>query len=434
MLNVLGIIILLVLIGLSIGLHEIGHLLPAKKFGVKVIDYAIGFGPTVFKRKRGETEYHLKLIPLGGYIRMIGMYPPAKADKPARAGRFADLIEQARQTSAEEVLPGEESRTFYRLPVRKRLVIMLGGPLMNLGLAAILFAIVLSVIGVTVASNSIGRLIPCVPTQSDPSGAGSIAGCGDAPVSPAVAAGLKVGDTIVSIDGVATPTYADVAANLRTHKIGDEISLNVENAAGNRTVNVVMADAVVEQFDQQGNPLGTFEHRPLVGFVPAAKLEPLAMSEVPGLMWDMTVMSVKALMTFPQKLYQLGQNLVTGQERDPNGPISVVGVSRLSGEVVASDLEWQMKAQEILGMAASLNLFLFLFNLVPLLPLDGGHVAAGIVEGVRARWARLRKKPDPGPIDVARALPLTYFFSAILLFSGVLVIVADLVAPISLGY
>lgn len=434
MLAGLGVITLLLLIGVSIGLHEIGHLVPAKKFGVKVIDYAIGFGPTVFKRRRGETEYHIKLIPLGGFIRMIGMYPPAREGQPVRSGRFADLVEQARETSAEEIGPGEESRTFYRLPVRKRLVIMCGGPLMNLGLAALLFTIVFSVIGVGAASNRIGQLIPCVPTQAEPTGAGSIAGCGDASVSPAVAAGLKVGDTIVSVDGVKTPTYADVSTALRKHSIGDTVTLEIQNSAGTKTHLVTMADAVVEQYDESGKALGTFEHRPLIGFIPAAELKPLPISDVPGLMWDMSVNAGKALLVFPQKLYQLGHNLFTGQERDPNGPISVVGVSRLSGEVVASDLEWTMKVQEILGMAASLNLFLFLFNLVPLLPLDGGHAAAAIAEAVRRQWARLRKKADPGPIDVARALPLTYFVSALLLLSGLLVIVADIVAPISLGY
>ena len=139
-LEVLGWLIFLVGIGFSIGLHEIGHLLPAKAFGVKVTQYMVGFGPTIWSRHKGETEYGVKAIPLGGYIRMIGMYPPAPGADPtmlraSTTGRFATLIDDARQQSLEEVTPDAVDRVFYKLPVRKRIVVMLGGPTMNLVLA-----------------------------------------------------------------------------------------------------------------------------------------------------------------------------------------------------------------------------------------------------------------------------------------------------------
>ena len=175
MLELLGILIFVVVIGLSIALHEWGHLWPAKRFGVKVTDYMIGFGPTLWSRTRGETRYGIKAIPVGGYIRMIGMLPPPK-DAPegtARTmstGRLALLVEDARRQSLEEIAPGDENRVFYKLPVHKRVIIMLGGPFMNLLLAFFLFAAVLVGIGVAQPSLTVSAVVPCVPTVDAPSG------------------------------------------------------------------------------------------------------------------------------------------------------------------------------------------------------------------------------------------------------------------------
>src|SRR5690606_31433280 len=134
----------IVLVGLmvSIGLHEVGHLVPAKRFGVRVGQYMIGFGRTVFSRRVGETEYGLKLIPLGGYISMAGMFPPERrGGKPrtASTGFFDTLVQDARTAAHEGIPAGQEDRVFYRLPVLKRIVIMLGGPFMNLVLAFVFF-------------------------------------------------------------------------------------------------------------------------------------------------------------------------------------------------------------------------------------------------------------------------------------------------------
>ena len=148
----LGWVIFLLGVGLSIGLHEIGHLVPAKAFGVKVTQYMVGFGPTAWARRKGETEYGVKWIPLGGYIRMIGMYPPAKGADPTQlrastTGRWTTLVEDARKQSMDEIAPEDADRVFYKLPVRQRIVVMLGGPTMNLVLAFFLFTLALSVLG-----------------------------------------------------------------------------------------------------------------------------------------------------------------------------------------------------------------------------------------------------------------------------------------------
>ena len=152
MLFVLGVLVVVIGVALSIALHEIGHLVPAKKFGVKVTQYMVGFGPTIWSRRRGETEYGIKAIPLGGYVRMIGMLPPRPGDAPGElrtlsTGRFSQMVDQARADSMEEVRPGDEDRVFYKLSPGKKIIIMLGGPIMNLVIAAVLLTGVITIYG-----------------------------------------------------------------------------------------------------------------------------------------------------------------------------------------------------------------------------------------------------------------------------------------------
>ncbi|HET8779285.1 MAG TPA: site-2 protease family protein, partial [Agromyces sp.] len=154
---ILGVVIIALGLAVSIGLHEIGHLVPAKLFKVKVTQYMIGFGPTVWSKRKGETEYGVKAIPLGGYISMIGMFPPAKGEqaKADSTGFFRGLVQDARDSSTESITDGDEHRAFYRLPVWKRIVVMLGGPLMNLVLAVVLFGVLLMGLGIAQPSTTI---------------------------------------------------------------------------------------------------------------------------------------------------------------------------------------------------------------------------------------------------------------------------------------
>ncbi|MET0481115.1 MAG: site-2 protease family protein, partial [Mycetocola sp.] len=214
LLYILGVLIILIGVAVSIGLHEIGHLVPAKLFGVKVTQYMIGFGKTIWSRKRGETEYGLKAIPLGGYISMIGMYPPGKdgATRSSSTGFFQTLVQDARSASAETVGDGDENRTFYNLPVWKRIIIMLGGPTMNLLLAVVLVAIVLMGFGTPQSTPTLASVSQCVlPATSEKTSCEA----GD-PLAPGAAAGLQPGDTILSIDGTKIATWADATAIIRT--------------------------------------------------------------------------------------------------------------------------------------------------------------------------------------------------------------------------
>ena len=437
MLEFVGILLFALVIGLSIALHELGHLLPAKAFGVKVTEYMIGFGPKVWSKTVGETRYGLKLIPLGGYIRMIGMIPPARAGESAgqRGGRFAEMIADARRASLEEVGPGDDDRVFYRLPVRKRIVIMMGGPTMNLVMAFVLFAVVLVGIGLPQPSMRVAALVPCTPSLVHPTGEPLPSGnCpeGTAP-APGVAAGLAVDDAITAVDGRPATSWNEVTDWIWAHP-GTQVTVTVDRAGTAVDVPVTVASIDRPVLDDAGNATDQTVPSGFIGIRPAFEYVPQSWSSVPAYMWDLTQQSVQALIGLPISVFELvSQTLIGGQDRPVNGPVSVVGVSRLGGEIAAMDEPLAAKAATFLGLAASLNLFLFLFNLLPVVPLDGGHVVSALYEALRRSWAKMRHRPDPGPVDTARLLPLTYAVAAVLIAMGLIVIWADLVKPISFG-
>ncbi|MGA0209624.1 MAG: M50 family metallopeptidase [Candidatus Nanopelagicales bacterium] len=439
-LEIVGITLFVLLIGASIALHEIGHLVPAKKFGVRVTDYMVGFGPTVWSKVRGETRYGIKAFPVGGYIRMIGMLPPGKDDPEGTArsmstGRFAAMVAQARQQSLEEIRPGDENRVFYKLPVRKRVVIMLGGPFMNLFLAFVLFGIVLVGIGLPAPTSAVNSIVPCTPTVAAPSGDPLPSGeCPSGTVpTPAAAAGLQPGDVIVSVGPIASSSWDDITSWIRANP-GRSTDVVVLRDGGQVTLPLVVADVERPVFDELGEPTGAVEQVGFLGVSPVFEYQAEPISAVPAYMWDLTYRSAAALISLPIRVYELvDETLIGGGERSLDSPVSVVGASRLGGEVAAMERPLESKIAIFLGLAASLNLFLFLFNLLPILPLDGGHVAGALYESVRRFIARVRGKPDPGPVDTAKLLPVAYVVAGVLLAVGVVVIWADLVRPITLG-
>lgn len=440
MLEVVGILLFALLIGLSIALHEVGHLVPAKKFGLRVPDYMVGFGPTIWSKVRGETRYGIKAIPLGGYIRMVGMLPPAKDNPDGRSrsmstGRFATLVAQAREASFDEMLPGDETRLFYKLPVHKRVIIMLGGPFMNLFLAFFLFAIVLVGIGLPQPSLTVAAVVPCTPTVLQPTGDSSPSGiCPEGTVAtPAAMAGLQAGDVVVSVGNQSATTWESVTDWIMVNP-NVETTLVVNRGEGQVSLPLAVAEVTRPVYDENGAETGESQTVGFLGLRPTFEYVRQPITAVPSFMWDITVRSVEALISLPVRLYELvTETLIGGQERAMDGPVSVVGASRLGGEIASMDSPITSKVATFLGLAASLNLFLFLFNLIPVLPLDGGHVAGALYEGTKRKWARFKGKPDPGPVDTARLLPVAYVVAGVLLAMGVIVIWADFVKPISLG-
>ncbi len=430
--NVTGILIFILLIFLSIGLHEFGHFATAKHYGAKVTEFMIGFGPALVSKVKGETRYGVKAIPVGGYVRIVGMYPPGRPDRAEPGGRFGHMVEEARRQSLAEVEPGDENRVFYRLPVHQRCAVMLAGPFMNLILAIVLFGIMLVGVGLPQPTAQLDSVVACVPTVANPQGATAADGtCPDGTASAAAAAGFLPGDTITAIAGTPITQWTDVATALAAASGPTEVTVLRDGAEVTRTVPLRAVPYPV--FDDQGQPTGATTTRTFLGIRPAVDYVGLPVTAVPGYMWDISAQSVAALATMPQRLYGLGVTMATNGERSMESPVSVVGVTRLGGEIAAADEPFDAKIGSFLGLAASLNLFLFLFNLLPILPLDGGHVAAALYEGARRKWASWRDRPDPGPVDTARLLPLTYSVAIMLIAVGALVIWADIVKPITLG-
>lgn len=431
MLSTVGIVAFVFVIIFSIGWHELGHLLAAKKFGVKVTQYMVGFGPTLWSKRKGETEYGVKAVPLGGYIKMIGMFPPGPDGKvkSSSTGRIGLLIDEARKQSQEEVItPADEEHVFYRLPARQKVIVMLAGPVMNLILAFILFAIFLVGFGTPTSNLTASRVSPCLPTATSASG-----DCGPGSVrSPSAAAGLQVGDTVTAFNGRPVESWNAFSTAIRNSPAGPAtvtVERNGQVVVLNTNVEVINR-AVIKDDEVTGEmaPQGFF------GMTPTRVLERQSIWAVPGRMWDLTTRTAAAIAAVPSKMVGVGQAAFSGEERDRDGPIGPVGVTRISGEVAAADdVPASWKVAQLLAIAAALNLSLFLFNLIPLLPLDGGHVAGALWEGIRRKLAKWRHKPDPGYVDVARALPVAYAVAFLFVGMTVLLMYADVVNPIRLG-
>ncbi|RYB95429.1 RIP metalloprotease [Nocardioides oleivorans] len=441
----LGVVTFVVAILVSIGLHEFGHLVPAKKFGCKVPQWFIGFGPTVWSKQIGETEYGVKAIPLGGYVKIVGMLPPGAEDlveettydedgepvhriRRSNTGMFTQLISDARAAEWEYVKQHDTDRLFYRLTWWKKVIVMAGGPTVNLAIAFALFVLLFATYG-NPRDEVVEPTVAAVPSCVIPAEETGRACTADDPVTPAKEAGIEPGDEILSFNGTPFRDWDSFQDLIRDNADGDAL---IEVRRGDQTLTletnttVTLRQTSVE--DQTLTEVG------FLGVQPETRFETGGPIYTIDQMGTMTVETVQALAQLPVKVYEVGRAIVGLQERDPESPVSIVGGGRFAGEAAASDaFPLTEKLVTLLFLIASFNFFIGMFNFVPLLPLDGGHIAGALYEGLKRGVARLRGRPDPGHVDVAKLLPIAYVVGLAMLVMGVVLIVADIVVPLRIS-
>ncbi|MBT2442832.1 site-2 protease family protein [Streptomyces sp. ISL-36] len=430
LLYVLGLVLFALGLLVSIAWHELGHLSTAKLFGIRVPQYMVGFGPTVWSKRKGETEYGIKAIPAGGYIRMIGMFPPGKDGRiEARStSPWRAMIEDAREASFEELQPGDEKRLFYTRKPWKRVIVMFAGPFMNLVLAVALFFGSMMLLGIEGPTTKVGGVQKCVIKLSE-----KREKCADTdPVSPAHAAGLKEGDKIVAFNGTPVNDWNNLSAHIRA-TIGPA-TITVERGGERVDLHPTLVTNKVEKKDADGDvvrPL-TYVDAGYLGFAPKPEVMPLSFGETSDRMGEQLKAGAASVVALPGKIPDLWDATFGDGERKQDSPVGVVGAARITGELMTIDAPPQTILVMFMNLLVMFNVSLFLFNMLPLLPLDGGHIAGALWESVRRNVARIFRRPDPGPFDVAKLMPAAYVVAGVFVCFTLLVLAADIVNPVKL--
>jgi membrane-associated protease RseP (regulator of RpoE activity) len=380
--QLLGILAFIFALLFSVMVHEFGHYLTARRFGMRVSEFFLGFGKRIWSRQRGETEFGIKAIPAGGYCRIEGMTPD------------------------DEMPEGESHRAFYLASSAKKLIVLGAGSFLHFVLGYLLLLLLLAGVGVN-------QVLPVIDTV--------------AANSAAADAGFQKGDEIIAIDGDRSTDWQDQLDKIRNSK-GRDLTFIINRDGVEQQI--IAAPRMTDIDDGTSryvlgiiNEFGTKRLDPATSVTSAAKLT-----------WSFTTASAKALVQLPTKIPALWGQTFGGEKRDENGLVGIVGVARVSGQAAASgELTTSERFGTFLLIVASLNIFVGLFNLLPILPLDGGHMAVAIADEIRAFIARLRGRPRPAGIDVKVLTPVTTVVFVILALLTVLLLIADIFNPISLN-
>jgi len=395
--DALGWLIFLVALLVSVMLHETGHFVTAKRFGMKCTRYFVGFGPTIWSFWRGETEYGIKALPVGGFVKIVGM------------------------TSMDDVDPEDEERSFRRAPGWQRLIVLAAGSFMHFVLAAVLiFGLALAIGIANVNTTQLGTVATCVPANQQAIASG-IACPSGAAKSPALLAGLRVGDQVTSFNGTAVANWTELSNAILQVKPGTPVTLTVSRNGHPVTLHTALTNVP--------------KHGTYFGIAPTTVFQrqsPLAAVRYVGTSFSQVVSgSVSALAQLPAAVPHLfSQNR---SSTAAGNVTSVVGAAQMTGQAVAADVGWKSKVSFVLLLVASLNIFVGVFNLLPLLPMDGGHIAVVIWERIKALFARLRHRPDPGLVDYRKLVPLSFSIFLVLVVFGMMLILADIVNPVNIG-
>jgi membrane-associated protease RseP (regulator of RpoE activity) len=392
--DAIGVIIFVVALLVSVMLHETGHFVVAKRFGMKVTRYFVGFGPTLWSTWRGETEYGIKVLPFGGFVKIVGMHSLDDPDDP-----------------------DDEARAFRSHPAWQRILVLLAGSAMHFLLALILvFGLALTV-GIAYGNTQVGTLSSCVPVSLNAYDNGSCTGS-HVP-SPAKVAGLRLGDVVTAVDGHPVTNFNQLTDEIRPLPAGTPVTITVRRDS--KLVNLHTKVAHIP--GRSGSYLGV-AYSGYVFQIPS----PLGAIEYSGTTFGQVLVgSAQAAAQLPGELHNL-----FNKNRSKTGVVGVVGAAEITGDEVASNQGWQYKVTDVLLIIASLNVFVGAFNLLPLLPLDGGHIAVIVYERIRAWLARLRGRPDPGLVDMAKLLPVSFSLFLILIVFSVVLILADIINPVNI--
>jgi membrane-associated protease RseP (regulator of RpoE activity) len=393
-----GILIFVVALLTSVMLHELGHFATAKKFGMRVTQFFIGFGKTLWSTFRGETEYGVKALPFGGFVKITGM------------------------TSAEDVDLADEPRSFRNQPGWQRIIVLAAGSFMHFVLALfLLFVLAFGIGQLNSNTNVVSSIAACVPASVKTLNSTNPCAGHNLGKSPAELGGLRAGDKIISVGGRPVGNWDQLHTALKAQSAGDRIPLVVERDGHDVLLHVKLA-AIPKR------PV------PYLGVEPAVEYQRSGFFSAWGYAGDQfadtLTSSGSAIARLPAAIPDLFSK---DRSATAAGQVSsVVGVGDFTGQVVQAALPWQAKVSVVLGIVASLNIFVGAFNLLPLLPLDGGHLAVVIFERIRAWYSRLRGRPDPGQVDIQKLVPVSLLVFALLVGFGTLLIAADIFNPVHL--
>jgi membrane-associated protease RseP (regulator of RpoE activity) len=392
MLATIGVLAFIFALLLSVMLHELGHFLFAKRFGMKVTEFFLGFGKRLWSFTKGETEFGIKAIPAGGYCRIVGM-------------------------SAREELAVEDSdRAFYKASVGKRLVVLGAGSALHFIFGFVLLFTLFAVVGTAAVTPKVESVAACYTTINGKCPSST-------PILPAKTAGILAGDEIVAINGKSVTNWSKDVLAIRNNP-GTPVVLTILRAGSKINFTITPQPQVVA-----GKTVG------IIGVINALGMRRQNPYDSTIHAWqlgrDLFTSSITSLGSLPGKIPSLLSETFGGKKRDPQGLVGVVGVAQASAQTVSdSKLAWNERIATFIMIIASLNIFVGIFNLLPLLPLDGGHMAIAIADGARNIWARIRRRQTPRPIDVETLTPITIVVFIFLAALSILLLAADIFNPV----
>jgi len=394
---IIGVLAFVVALLLSVMIHEAGHYLTAKKFGMKVTEFFLGFGQKIWSTQRGETEFGIKAIPAGGYCRIVGM------------------------SSREELSEADQDRAFIKAGVGQRLIVLGAGSFLHFVIGFVLLLTLFLSVGITSVTSTVEKVSECIPQK-----ASEVCSAKSTP-SPAKNVGILAGDKIIKVDGKSYKDWSDVVSVIRA-SAGKELIITVERNGAPVDIAVTPASRNLD-----GKVIGVLGVVNKVGTITYGPVD--AVSRAGKFTGQILQNSATSLVSLPSKIPNLISQTFGGEKRDAEGLVGVVGVARVSGETANTKaLTVREKIATFILIIASLNLFVGMFNLLPLLPLDGGHMAVAIVDGVRNFLARRRGLAKPAPFDVERLTPITMVVFVLMAALSILLLAADIFNPIKMNF